>query len=96
MLRPPALRERIIVVAIAPGAYVYQQTCAQVTHYCNASIKRDFVPHIDKSGLEREKDTIINLISHPEASFFDHGFQSLTYRDELIRRLNAFLGESKN
>ncbi len=89
---PPELRERMIVVAIAPGAYIYQKTCAQVTHYRNGSIKRDFIPRIDKRGADREKDTIINLISHSEAAFFDHQFQSLTYQDALIRRLNKFLG----
>jgi pimeloyl-ACP methyl ester carboxylesterase len=89
---PAQLRERIITVGIAPGAYIYQQTCAQVTHYRNASIRRDFIPRIDKSGAEREKDTIINLVSHPEAAFFDHEFQSLTYQDALRRKLNEFLG----
>lgn len=89
---PPKLRKRIIVVAIAPGAYIYQRTCAQVTHYRNASIKRDFIPHVDKGGADRERDTIINLVAHPEAAFFDHKFQSVTYQDALIRRLNEFLG----
>ncbi|MCB1181740.1 MAG: DUF687 family protein, partial [Chlamydiia bacterium] len=88
---PPELRKRIIVVTVAPGAYIYQKTCAQVIHYRNASIKRDFIPHIDKSGADREQDTIINLVSHPEAAFFDHEFQSLTYQDALVRRLNEFL-----
>ena len=91
---PPELRERIIVVAIAPAAYIYQQTCAEVTHYRNASIKRDFVPRIDKSGSTREKNTIINLTSHPEAAFFDHEFQSLTYQDAIVRILNQFCNYS--
>ena len=89
---PPELRKRIIVVAIAPGAYIYQQTCAQVTHYRNASIKRDFIPRIDKSGANREKDTVVNLISHPEAAYFDHEFQSLTYQDALMDELTRSLG----
>ena len=88
---PPELRERIVVIAIAPAAYIYQKTCAQVINYRNASITRDFVPRIDKNGAEREQETIIELISHPDASRFDHEFQSLTYQDALIRRLNGFL-----
>ncbi|MBS0623449.1 MAG: DUF687 family protein [Verrucomicrobia bacterium] len=93
---PPELRDRITVAAIAPGAYIYQTTCAQVTHYRNGSIKRDFIPRIDKSGADREKDTIINLISHSEAGFFDHEFQSLTYRRALIDELNVFIKGRKN
>lgn len=88
---PPELRERIIAISFNPGAYIYRKTCAQVTHYRNASIKRDFIPRIDKRGAEREKDTIINLISHPDAGFFDHEFQSLTYRRVLIDELNSYL-----
>lgn len=38
----PELRERIIVVAIAPGAYVYKEICASVIHYRNASLLRDW------------------------------------------------------
>lgn len=48
------------------------QTCAQVTHYRNASKARDPVPRIDRKGAKREKDTIVNLVSHPTADFFDH------------------------
>ncbi len=88
---PPELRERIVVIAIAPGAYIYQKTCAQVINFRNASIARDFVPRIDKSGAEREQETIIELISHPDASRFDHEFQSLSYRRALTKGLNKIL-----
>ena len=88
---PPELRERILVVAIAPGGYVYRETCAQVTHFRNASAWRDPVPHADKAGAEREKDTIVELVSHVDASWFDHSFQSLTYQSELRDRLRLFL-----
>lgn len=30
---PPELRERILVVAIAPGGYIYKETCANLIHY---------------------------------------------------------------
>lgn len=88
---PPELRERISVVAIAPGAYIYRKSCSQITHYRNASVFRDFVSHLDWSGAKREKDTIVDLVSHPEADFFDHSFQSLTYRRHLIDKLNNFI-----
>ena len=65
LIIPPELRERITVVAIAPGGYIYQQTCSQVTHYRNASKWRDFVPRIDKKGIARSKKTIVDVISEP-------------------------------
>jgi RHS repeat-associated protein len=89
---PTELRERIIPVAVCPAAYIYRKTCAQVTHYRNASARRDFIPRLDKSGAKREIETIINLDSHPEAAFFDHEFQSLTYRRALRDELIIHLG----
>lgn len=75
----PELRERILVVAIAPAAYIYQETCAKVIHY-RAEWWRDFVPRSDSAGAKREKDSIITLDSHAEAASFDHEFMSPTYR----------------
>lgn len=90
---PPELRKRIMVVAIAPGGYVYQQTCAQVTHYRNASARRDLVPRIDRDGAVRSKETIVDVVSHPDAGWFDHGFQSLTYEHYLREEISAFFKE---
>lgn len=92
----PELRERILVVAIAPGSYIYQKTCASVVHYRNASVLRDLVPYLDQPGAKREKDTIVNLVSHPFAGFFDHGFQSLTYKPALTDEIAAFLKGGRN
>lgn len=74
---PPDLRERILVVAIAPSAYIYKETCANVFHY-RAEWWRDLIPRFDIAGAKREKDTIITLTSHPDASGFDHEFMSPT------------------
>jgi len=89
---PPELREKIIVVAIAPGGYVYQETCAQVTHYRNASSWRDFVPRIDGEGAARSKETIVDVISHPQAGWFDHSFLSQTYEEAISKEAKRFLG----
>lgn len=75
---PPELRNRILVVAIVPAAYIYKETCADVIHYRAKSL-RDFVPRLDKSGAEREKDSIVTLDSHSDAPYFDHEFMSPTY-----------------
>jgi RHS repeat-associated protein len=88
---PPEFRERIIVVAIAPAAYIYQETCAQVIHIRNESLLRDFIPRIDTTGANRVKDTIMNVQSHPDADRFDHSIISQTYRSELYRRMDNFI-----
>lgn len=84
------LRHRVNVLAIAPGGYVYPETCREVIHY-RAEFKRDFIPYLDRDGAERAKDTIVTLPSHPDASFFDHSFQSLTYQDALRNHLKAYI-----
>ena len=87
---PAELRERIMVVAIAPGGYIYSDTCAEVMHY-RAHAHRDFIPRADRSGAKRELDTIVDLRSHPDAPIFDHPFQSPTYTDALERELRKYI-----
>ena len=87
---PPELRERILVVAIAPGGYIYQETCAQVIHY-RTELCRDFISHLDRSGAEREKKTIVTLQSHPCADLFDHEFMSRTYKLTLQRHIMNYI-----
>lgn len=92
---PPELRERILVVAIAPAAYIYQETCAKVIHY-RAEWWRDIVPRFDSVGAKRAKDSVVTLASHPKASAFDHEFMSPTYQERLqhhIRRYVKYQGK---
>jgi hypothetical protein len=84
------LRKRILVVAIAPAAYIYQETCAKVIHY-RAEWRRDFLPRLDRAGDKREKDTIVNLSSHSNASAFDHEFMSPTYQKELRKHIKNYI-----
>ena len=87
---PEELRARILVVAIAPGGYIYQQTCSTVTHY-RAGPHRDPIPRIDKAGAERSKESIVDLDSRPEAHLFDHSFMSPTYEDVLMRHIRNYM-----
>ena len=87
---PPELRERILVVAIAPAAYIYQQTCAKVIHY-RAEWWRDLVPRFDIFGAARAKDTIVTLTSHPSAGAFDHEFMSPTYEKKLGEHIASYI-----
>lgn len=57
---PQGLRDRILVVAIAPASYIYQGTCAQLIHY-RAEAFRDFIPRFDISGARRSKNAFITL-----------------------------------
>lgn len=87
---PPALRERILIVAIAPAAYIYQQTCAKVIHY-RAAWWRDFVPRLDRAGAKRERGTIVDLDSDSHAAAFDHEFMSPTYQKQLWQHINNYI-----
>ena len=87
---PPEHRERILVVAIAPAAYIYKETCAKVIHY-RAEWWRDVVPRFDKAGARREKHSIITLASHPKASAFDHEFMSPTYQERLQHHIRRYI-----
>ena len=87
---PPELRERILVVAVAPGAYIYNETCADIFHY-RAEWWRDFVPRVDRRGAKREQDRVTTLRSHPEAPIFDHEFMSPTYREQLSYHIGRYI-----
>ncbi len=93
---PNERRERIFVLAIAPAAYTYKETCAKVYHY-RTSAWRDPIPRIDGAGARRARGTVIDLASHPDAPWFDHSFQSPTFEEQLQKRITNYLrshGES--
>lgn len=85
---PENLRNRIIVVAIAPGGYIDKELCYKTYHYIS---RRDIVPHIDRKGFYRCRDRICVLTPHPEAAFFDHHFLSPTYRAAIQHHLQQFI-----
>ncbi len=88
---PPHLRERIFVLAVAPGAYIHKETCGGVIHYRTKKWYRDIVPRFDRRGAKRERDTIVGLDSHPDAAFFDHEFQSPTYQRHIRKHLLNYI-----
>lgn len=89
---PDHLRKRIIVVAIAPGAYIPKEICARPIHYVST---RDFVPLFDKMGRKICQNTIVRLNPHPEAHFHDHDFQSKTYEKAIKREFDRYINEAK-
>jgi RHS repeat-associated protein len=85
MSYPEELRQRIIVVAIAPGAYIEDKYAFQVTHYRST---RDIVPFFDFVGAYKCRDSTVVLKPHPDAPLFDHSVNSPTYRDVQRQHVN--------
>jgi len=86
---PPELRDRILVVAIAPAAYIDPRICGGVMHY-RAAWYRDPIPRINYSGACVAKDTIRTLPSHKDARLHDHNFDSPTYEDAINYHLKRY------
>jgi RHS repeat-associated protein len=85
---PKEQRNRIIVVAIAPAAYINKNLCKKVYHYRS---KNDLVPKIDYIGRYRCRDTTTVLKPHKDAQGMDHSFQSPTYRDIIDGHIRKYL-----
>lgn len=89
---PAQYRDRIIVVAIAPAAYISKDTCSAIFHY-RAKPWRDIVPRGDVFGGSAWKNTVVDVESHPDAPHFDHSFRSPTYKHILQFHVSQFLGD---
>lgn len=87
---PPHLRKRIIVIAIAPAAYIPDFICAEAIHYAS---RRDIVPSLDRRGKKWCAHKTVILTPHPKASFFDHHFLSPTYEAAISHHLKQYLAE---
>lgn len=82
---PRAVQERIISVAIAPGAIISRLWCHEAYNYMSA---RDFVPYLDIVGLLRHGGQLNVLQPHPDAKFWDHEFLSPTFELTLKKHIN--------
>jgi hypothetical protein len=77
---PKSVRNRIIVLAISPGAIIPRRLCYEAYNYAS---KRDFVPYLDVLGNLLWGDQLILLEPHPDAPYHDHGFDSPTFQDAI-------------
>jgi len=84
---PEELRKRIIVVAIAPAAYISPDLCKEVYHYVSS---RDFVPYFDFRGRIECRDTIHYLEAHENAGIWDHNFNSPTYEKVIEKHIDKY------
>ena len=92
MSYPQELRSRIMVVAIAPAAYINRKLCHSVVHYTTA-LDRDIVPYLDVFGRIVNSSTLVILPPDENASLFDHDFRSHTYNEVLGRAINNYIFE---
>ena len=85
---PKELRDRIYVIAVAPGAYIDAELCGGIVHLVS---QRDIVPWSDFAGRLRCRDTIEYLSPDQDAPLFDHGFDSPTYTKPLEKHITRFM-----
>jgi RHS repeat-associated protein len=85
---PKVIREKIIVLAISPGAIIPSNLCFRSYNYAS---KRDFVPKLDVFGQMRYRNQLVLLDPHPNARKHDHGFDSPTFQDIITDRLENYL-----
>jgi|GEM_PF-5096297 len=102
---PSEVRDRVIVVAIAPAKIIPREMCHQSFNYAS---KKDIVHYGElttagffdssETGSSKYMEIMLNnreqlilLDPHPDAKNIDHGFQSPTFRDVIERRLKKYL-----
>ncbi len=97
----PEIRNRIIVVAIAPAAIITDNICYDASNYVN---KKDFVHYgeilgslIQDRGLPiktlqvlKNRKELIFLDPHPESKGFGHDLQDPTYEERIERHITEY------
>lgn len=101
MKAPRAIQQRLIVVAIAPGAVVPKKLCFNSFNYAS---KKDFVPlgelafhgalDSNECGISKPMEMafehyqeLILLEPHEDATGIDHDFQSPTFREKIDKHI---------
>lgn len=74
---PEELRQRMIIAAYCPGAYINSEDVYHIIHYRST---RDIVPLLDVAGRYRCRDSTIVLDPHPDAPCWDHPLDSPTFQ----------------
>ncbi|HVW99958.1 MAG TPA: hypothetical protein VHA52_05945 [Candidatus Babeliaceae bacterium] len=101
---PAEVRDRVIVVAIAPATIVPKSLCFDAFNYAS---KRDPIPYgeaalhagldgppvqfIGQIAQEAHRELIL-LDPHPEVWGPDHDFVSPTFKSVIVHRLREFIG----
>ena len=72
------VRDKVIALSIASAEIIPRELCFDAFNYAS---KRDFVTRTDIAGMSKYGDQLILLDPHPDAPFFDHGFNSPTFTE---------------
>lgn len=102
---PKEIRNRVIVVAIAPAAIISKELCYEAYNYAS---KKDVVNYGEffwasafdstECGTSKIVERILELRSqlilldpHPDATGLDHDFQSPTFMEVILRHMNNYI-----
>ncbi len=89
---PPEVRNRIKVLAIAPGKIIPTNLCYQSENFMS---KRDIVPRLDLFGQVRYRGQLIILEPHDDADSFDHSIMSPTFRPIIRSRIASHIENNR-
>jgi len=81
---PESVRQRIIVLAIAPSVIIPSSLCYRADNYIS---RRDFVTHLDVLGKIKYGNELHILEAHPDANYWDHEFSSPTFAKTIERHI---------
>lgn len=90
---PQWMRERIVVMAIAPMCFIPENLCLSVRHYVS---DRDIVPLLDRKGREMSlhNTTVLKSVDDPNRAWWDvidHGIMNKTYEQPLASNYDEFV-----
>jgi hypothetical protein len=93
---PKSLRDRIIVLSLAPSEIVPKHLCHNSYNYVS---ERDYIYRSKIFGNPRdtqvEREELIKVTPHPKAPFFDHSFMGHTFREILNNHIKNFIYNNK-
>ncbi|CDZ81072.1 Cell wall-associated polypeptide CWBP200 [Candidatus Rubidus massiliensis] len=81
--------KNVQVLGIAPAAYIDPKYCKDVIYY-RAYFYRDPIPYISLFSAIKAKK-VVTLRSHAQASWHDHSYDSLTYKDVIKNHTTKFI-----
>ncbi|MCB1082249.1 MAG: DUF687 family protein, partial [Chlamydiia bacterium] len=90
---PKSVRERIIVLAIAPAVIIPKSLCFDSFNYVS---RRDFVTHLDINGKIMYGKELHILEPHVEANRFDHSSLSPTFKEIEKYHIDEYLEGCEN
>lgn len=106
---PKEIRDRVIVVAIAPGAIVSEVSCYKSFNYAS---RKDIVHYGEmiftgamdtneyrnspaaQKAFENHKELILLEPHSDDDSFIDHDFQSPTFREVIQKRIDEYISNN--